>query len=103
MSKKIYIHSTRDQQHKCHFCGKFANYSLYLAGTVRESGKPDQGIPGVRVVAKEVRMTADTDDQGQYSFTRLSAGEHTFQVIVSGKMVKETSITVPSASYDLEV
>lgn len=76
---------------------------VQVAGTVHESGKPDQGIAGVRVVAKEVRMTADTDDQGRYSLTKLSAGQHTFQVIIAGKMVKETSITVPSASYDLEV
>ena len=36
MSKEIYIHSNRKQQHKCHFCGQYANYSLYLAGTVKE-------------------------------------------------------------------
>ena len=54
-------------------------------------------------VAKEVGMTAVTDDEGYYSFPKLTAGEHTFQVLVSGKKVQETSVTVPSTSYDLEV
>ena len=50
MSKEIYIHSTRDQQHKCHFCGKFANYSLYLAGTVRELCAVHYREAGVKTV-----------------------------------------------------
>ena len=47
--------------------------------------------------------TAKTDDEGRYSFPRLPMGDHIFQVLVSGKEVRETSITIPSKSYDLEV
>jgi len=36
MSKEIYIHSTRKLENKCFFCRKYANYSLYLAGAVKE-------------------------------------------------------------------
>ena len=48
-------------------------------------------------------MTAEADAQGHYSFSKLSEGKHTFQVLVSGRKVQEASITIPSASYDLEV
>ena len=50
MSNKIDIHSTLDQQHKCHFCGSFANYSLYLVGTVRELCSVHYREAGVKTV-----------------------------------------------------
>jgi hypothetical protein len=76
---------------------------VQITGMVYEAGKPDKGIPEARVVAKEARMTAMTDDKGEYSFPKLSIGEHTFQVLVAGKKVQEKSVTIPSTSYDLEV
>ncbi len=76
---------------------------VQIAGMVHEVGKPTQGVPKATVVAKEARMTAKTDDQGRYSFRKLPEGKHTFQVLVSGKKVQEASVTVPSASYDIEV
>lgn len=76
---------------------------VQITGRVYEAGKPTQGIPEARVVAKEAGMTAMTDEQGRYAFPKLTLGKHTFQVMVSGKKVKETSVTVPSLSYDLEV
>ena len=75
---------------------------VQIAGIVHEVGKPAEGIPKATVVAREARMTAKTDDQGRYSFTKLPAGKHTFQVLVPGRKIRETSITVPGASYDLE-
>jgi hypothetical protein len=76
---------------------------VQIAGVVHEAGKPTQGIPQATVVAKEAGMTAKTNEQGRYSFPKLPEGKHTFQVLVSGKKVREVSITVPGASYDLEV
>ena len=76
---------------------------VQVAGMLYEAGKPTQGIPKAKVVAKEARMTAETDDQGHYSFPKLLEGKHTFEVLVSGKKVKEASVTIPSTSYDLEV
>ena len=76
---------------------------VQIAGVVHEAGKPTQGILGATVVAKEVGMTAKTDDQGRYSFRKLPEGKHTFQVLVSGKKVREVSVTVSAANYDLEV
>ncbi|MFO7995864.1 MAG: Pvc16 family protein, partial [Dehalococcoidia bacterium] len=74
-----------------------------VAGTVHKKGKPAEGIPDARVVAKEAGMTTLTDEQGRYSFPRISAGKHTFQVLIAGKKAHEASIVVPSARYDLEV
>ena len=50
MSKDIYIHSTRKLDHKCHFCKQYANYSLYLAGTVRELCSVHYREAGVKTV-----------------------------------------------------
>jgi hypothetical protein len=74
-----------------------------IAGTVHEAGKPTQGVAKAMVVAKETRMTAQTDEQGRYQFAKLPTGKHTFQVVIPGKKAKEASITVPGANYDLEV
>lgn len=76
---------------------------VQISGIVHEAGKPTQGIPEAKVVAKEAGMTAVTDEQGRYYFPKLAAGEHTFQVLLTGKEVRETSVTVPGTSYDLEV
>lgn len=76
---------------------------VQITGIVHEEGKPTQGIPEAKVVAKEAGMTAVTDDQGRYYFPKLNAGKHTFQVLIAGKKVRETSVTVPGTSYDLEV
>jgi hypothetical protein len=76
---------------------------VQIAGVVHKAGKPGEGVPGAKVVAKEAGMTAETDGEGRYSFPKLTEGLHTFQVLVSGKKVREASVTIPSASYDLEV
>ena len=74
-----------------------------IAGTVHEAGKPTQGVAKAMVVAKEARMTAQTDAHGNYQFAKLPTGKHTFQVVVPGKMAKEAAVTVPGTNYDLEV
>ena len=76
---------------------------VQIIGTVHQTGKPDQGIHEAKVVASEAGMTTLTDEEGRYSFPKLPSGKHTFQVLIAGKKVKETSVTVPSTSYDLEV
>ena len=76
---------------------------VQVAGTVHEAGDQTRGIANARVVAREASMTAETDSDGHYSFRRLPEGQHTFQVLVSGKKVKELALTVPGTSYDLEV
>ena len=76
---------------------------VQIAGVVHEAGKLTQGVAKATVVAKEARMTAETDDQGYYFFPRLPEGKHTFQILVAGKKVQEALVTVPSTSYDLEV
>jgi hypothetical protein len=76
---------------------------VQVAGIVHEKGKPDQPVTGARVVDREGRMTAETDDRGHYSFRKLVEGEHTFQVLVAGRKVGEMPVTVPAESYDLAI
>ncbi len=76
---------------------------VQITGTVHQAGKPDQGIHEAKVVASEAGMTTLTDEEGRYYFPKLPSGKHTFQVHIAGKKVKETSVTVPGTSYDLEV
>jgi len=80
-----------------------AEQIIQVAGIVYEKGKPNQGIPEARVIAKEAGMTTMTDTEGYYSFPKLSTGKHTFQVLVTGKKAKETTVTIPATNYDLEV
>lgn len=76
---------------------------VQVAGTVRKAGRTPQGIPGAMVIAEEARMTASTDGQGRYSFPKLPEGEQTFQVVVAGKKLGQAKLSIPGASYDLEV
>lgn len=76
---------------------------VQVAGTVHKAGKPAEGIPDVRVVAKEAGMTTLTDAQGRYSFLKITEGKYTFQVLIAGKKVHQAPVVVPSTSYDLEV
>jgi len=76
---------------------------VQITGVVHKEGEPTQGIPKAMVVAKEAGMSAVTDEQGRYYFPKLTVGKHTLQVLITGKKVRETSVTVPGTSYDLEV
>jgi len=80
-----------------------ADELVQMMGLVHKTGKPSLGIANARIVAREAGMTAETDSEGRYSFPKLPLGKHTFQVLVAGRKVHEASVTVPSASYDLEV
>ncbi|MBE0430670.1 MAG: DUF4255 domain-containing protein [Dehalococcoidia bacterium] len=75
---------------------------VQIAGMVHRKGKPAEGIPDVRVVAKEAGMSTLTDARGLYAFPRITEGKHTFQVLVAGKKVHEAPVVIPSTSYDLE-
>jgi hypothetical protein len=76
---------------------------VQITGIVHRAGQPTQGIPEAKVVAKEAGMTAVTDEQGRYYLSKLSAGKHTLEVLITGKKVRETSVSIPGASYDIEV
>jgi hypothetical protein len=76
---------------------------LQLTGIVHAAGKPAQVIPNATVISKETGHVARTDAEGKYYFPHISAGKHTFQVLVSGRKPKEVVITVPSIDYNLEV
>ena len=76
---------------------------IQVTGHLREAGTPQQGITEARIVAREAGMTAMTDDQGYYSFPKLSTGKHTLQVLREGKEAVETIINIPADTYDIEV
>jgi hypothetical protein len=80
-----------------------AEQMIGITGIVHLKGKPDQAVPEAIVVAKEAGMTASTNAQGQYAFSRIPAGKQTIQIIIAGKQMKELKINVPSSNYDLEI
>jgi hypothetical protein len=83
--------------------GTEAEQMIGITGVVHLKGKPDQVVSGATVVAKEAGMTAITNAQGQYAFTRIPAGKQTALVILPDKTTKELKINVPSANYDLAI
>jgi hypothetical protein len=74
-----------------------------IYGTVYAKGQPEKVMADAMIVAKEANMTARTNDQGRYSFTRIPAGQHSFQVTVPGGKPKVITVTVPDKNYDIEV
>jgi hypothetical protein len=80
-----------------------AEQMIGISGIVHLKDKPEIVIAEAIVVAKEAGMTATTDDQGQYSFSRIPAGKQTILVILPDKKMKESSIKVPSSNYNLAI
>ncbi len=80
-----------------------AEQLVQVGGLVYEAGKPARGIAQAKIFAREAGMTAETDNEGRYSFPRIPAGKHTFEVTAHGRKPREATITIPSATYDLEI
>ena len=76
---------------------------VQITGLVHKSGSPGKTISAATVVAREAMKTAVTNNEGRYSISNISQGKYTFQVLVSGKVVRELQVSIPSASYDLAV
>lgn len=76
---------------------------LQVKGMVHEKGKPDHGIAQATLVIKEIGRTAKTDEEGRYAFSKLSRGRYTVRVQAPDRKERETALTVPSKSYDIEL
>jgi len=72
-----------------------------IAGTVRD--KEGQPIAEATVSVKEKGITAQTDEEGRYTFPNLPEGEYTLVVSTAEREAKEHSITVLSDRYDLQI
>jgi len=71
-----------------------------IAGRVQdEQGQP---LAGARVTVRERGVTAQTDEEGRYTFPHLEEGQYTLVVSASGREATEHRITVLSPRYDLE-
>jgi hypothetical protein len=55
------------------------------------------------IIAKEAGKAAETDAEGNFLFSGLTPGQHTFQVMLSGKKAREIKATIPGQSYDFEI
>jgi hypothetical protein len=76
---------------------------MQITGLVHRSGSPGKVISDATVFAREAMKTAKTDNEGRYALNNISQGKYTFQVLVSGKVIRELQVNIPSASYDLAV
>ncbi len=80
-----------------------AEQLIQISGIVHAAGEPAKYITGATVLAKEAGMTAVSDAEGKYVFSRIPPGKHTFQVSQDGKKQKEFKVTVPGKDYNLEI
>jgi hypothetical protein len=83
--------------------GAITESAVQISGKVHRKGKPDEAIPDAMVAAKELQMTATTNEEGNYAFLKIGFGSHTFEVLVPGEEVRQVPVTIPSPSYDIEV
>ena len=83
--------------------GAISEEVVQIDGKVHRKGKPDEVIPDATILAKELQMTATTDEAGKYLFRKMRFGSHTLEVQAPGEEKKQVPVTVPSASYDIEL
>ena len=76
-----------------------------LQGTVSVSSAngPSERLPGASLTlaattAGQTKLSAVTDDQGEYKFTNLTAGVYTLQVDLAGFKQHTQSVTIGRAS-----
>jgi len=76
---------------------------VQISGTVHRKGRPEDVVPEAIVLVKELQMTATSDEEGQFVFSKLALGSYTFEVSVPGEKKQELTVTIPSAKYDIEL
>lgn len=74
-----------------------------VAGVVHAGGGLTDGIEGVRVTVPGTTIEATTDPEGRFALGHLLPGEYRWRVEAPGREVREVSMTVPSATYDISL
>ncbi|MFC1944172.1 Pvc16 family protein [Chloroflexota bacterium] len=74
---------------------------ILIGGAVHRKGKPDEVVPDATIVVKELQITTTTNREGVYAFRRMRSGKHTFEVTAPGEKMRQVSIIVPGANYDI--
>ena len=77
--------------------------TVQISGIVYRKGDPEQVVPDVRISMRELQRTAKADRNGKYTFRKVSRGSHTLDVVAPDEEKREVSVSVPSASYDIEL
>jgi hypothetical protein len=83
--------------------GGSSDQLVQISGVVRRQGKPDEVVADAVVSARDLQMTATTDENGMFAFRRMKFGSHTFEVAAPGEKKKEVPVEVPSINYDIEL
>ncbi len=82
---------------------QFVKSALTLEGTVTDS-ETDSVLAGVDVKIEELAMTATTDEEGNFTFTKLAEGEtYTLKVDEDGFEEYEETIEATADTPKLEV
>jgi hypothetical protein len=74
-----------------------------VGGVVHQKGDRLAGIPSVRVQVVGTGYEVTTGDDGTFILPRVPAGEQTWRVEPPEGKPFERKVTVPSASYDIEI
>ncbi len=77
--------------------------SVQISGFVHRKGDPGAVVPNATIVMKELQRTAKTGRDGKYTFRKVSRGSHTFEIMAPEEEKREVSVSVPSASYNIEL
>ncbi len=76
---------------------------IQISGVVHAVGDRSRRVSGAIILAVQANMTAETNTDGEYGFSPIPAGKHTFKVQLPDKKTKEFAMSVPAPNYDLAV
>lgn len=83
--------------------GTSSDQVVQISGKVCRKDDPTQAVADAVVFAKDLQMTARTDQEGNYAFRRMKFGSHIFEVAAPSEKKQEIPVEVPSASYDIKI
>lgn len=77
--------------------------TIQIAGVAHKKGDPATPLAGVQVTVEGSAMRATTGDDGRFAFPGVPAGERVLRYQTSDGKSGELAVTVPGASYDIEL
>ena len=76
---------------------------VQVGGLVHAKGDRTAGVAGARIQVLGTAFEAVSDEEGQFNFRNLPAGDYKWRVQPPDGKAREHKVVVPAADYDIEV
>jgi hypothetical protein len=83
--------------------GDWRERFVEVAGVAHRSGSPLETIAGVEIAVAGTALRATTGPDGKFRFANVPPGDHILRVVTPAGDTRDQPMTIPAASYDVEL